>query len=462
MINYFNFKKSDDGFLITNDFGRYAFVTPSTLRKLVLGTISSSDSEFDTLKENFFVTDEHPEVFIRKASPFLRDIKNYTLTATSLHIFAVTNACNQNCVYCQAKDIKTDQRGMMSRETGEKAIDMALSSPSQHLTFEFQGGEPLLNFDVVKHMIEYSKEKSKGKDIQYTIVSNLSLLTDDVLAYLIENNVSICTSLDGPTLTHNKNRPLKSGEGSFEYVKRGIGHIKEMGITPGAIQTTSKAGLPFPKETVDAYLELGLNTIFIRPLTPLGFAKAYWQDIGYTPEEYLLFYKQALDYIIKINEGGTHFIEQHTAYFLKKILAGYSENYMELRSPCGASIGQLSYYYDGSVYTCDEGRMLSETGDYSFRLGNVCENTYEDLMNSPICKATCTASITESLPSCCECVYQPYCGVCPVVNYAQENNIFAQGPRNFRCQIYRGMLDILFEKLKQNDESEMRVFNSWI
>ena len=462
MINYFNFKKVDSEFLITNDLGRYAFIAPSTLKKLVLGTVTSEDAEFETLRDNFFIIDEHPEVFIRKASPYLRDIKEYALYATSLHIFAVTNACNQNCVYCQAKDVKTDQCGMMSCETGEKAIDMALSSPSQHVTFEFQGGEPLLNWDVVRHMIEYSKTRNGDKDIHYTIVSNLSLLTDDILSYLVENKVGICTSIDGASLVHNKNRPLKNGQGSFEYMKRGVEQVQSSGIVPGAIQTTSRTGLAFPKETVDAYLELGFNSIFIRPLTPLGFAKAYWQDIGYTPKEYLSFYKQTLDYILHINAGGTTFVEQHTAFFLKKILSGYSENYMELRSPCGASVGQLSYYYDGSIYTCDEGRMLSEAGDLSFRLGNVYENTYEDLMESSVSKATCMASISESLPSCCECVYQPYCGVCPVVNYANGQNIFAQNPQNFRCQIYKGMIDILFEKIKQNDKSEMDIFKSWL
>lgn len=462
MVNYFNFKNFGDEFLITNDFGRYAFVSPTTLKKLILGTISNADPVFDMLKESFFVTDDHSEVFIRKVSPFLRDIKSYTLMATSLHIFAVTNKCNQNCVYCQAKDIKTNQSGMMSLETGEKAIDIALSSPSKYLTFEFQGGEPLLNFDVVKHMIEYSKKKNNDKNIQYTIVSNLALLNDDILDYLIENNVNICTSIDGNALIHNQNRPFKNGAGSFEYVKRGIMSIREKGQNPGAIQTTTRTGLVYPKEAVDAYVDLGLDGVFIRPLTPLGFARAYWEKIGYTPEEYLAFYKQALDHIIEINKAGKRFPELHTAFFLKKILAGYSDNYMELRSPCGASIGQMSYYYDGSVYTCDEGRMLSETGDCSFKLGNVFEHTYEDLINSPVCKATCIASVTEGLPSCCDCIYQPYCGVCPVVNYAEGKNIFPHEPRNYRCKIYAGMLDIIFEKIYQNDVAVMNVFKSWL
>ena len=102
---------------------------------------------------------------------------------------------------------------------------------------------------------------------------------------------------------------------------------------------------------------------------------------------------------------------------------------MELRSPCGAGIGQIAYYYDGNIYTCDEGRMLAEMGDDSFKLGNVYDNTYDELINCNNCKAACISSVLESLPTCHDCVYSPYCGTCPVTNlalnkiYLTENRI---------------------------------------
>lgn len=69
-------------------------------------------------------------------------------------------------------------------------------------------------------------------------------------------------------------------------------------------------------------------------------------------------------------------------------------NYMELRSPCGGAIGQLAYYYDGNIYTCDEGRMLAEMGNDSFKLGNV-NNTYKELMETGATKAMCISSCLE-------------------------------------------------------------------
>jgi uncharacterized protein len=134
---------------------------------------------------------------------------------------------------------------------------------------------------------------------------------------------------------------------------------------------------------------------------------------------------------------------------------------MELRSPCGGAIGQMAYYYDGNIYTCDEGRMLSEMGNDSFKLGNVMENTYKDLMKCDCTKAMCVSSCIECLPYCSNCVYMPYCGTCPVINLAQDNNIFVRKPKEFRCKVYGGILDTLFDYI-ENAGTEKEILESWI
>ena len=463
--NHFNFRKQGDFVLITNDAGRFHFLQREQFRQLMHGTLDINSSLYEELKTNGFVIDGSFSSFAPAYASGIRSMKNYLFSSTALHIFAITNTCNLNCVYCQAKDIHSSLGGMMTAETGRKAIELAMQSPSPSLTFEFQGGEPLLNFDVMLNMIRYSKELNRDshKNIQYSIVTNMIALTEDKLQELLKENVSICTSLDGCAQVHNKNRVLKgSGDGSFSIVMNQIKKLKKMGVPVGAIETTTREGLPFAKEMIDTYLEAGINSIFIRPMTPLGFAKAYWEKIGYTPEEFLHFYRDAFEYILSINQKGLRFSELQAVYFLKKILAGTAVNYMELRSPCGAGVGQLSYYYDGNVYTCDEGRMISESGDTSFRLGNVYTSTYNDLMESQTCKAVCASSVVEALPQCCDCVYHPYCGVCPVVTYVGENDIFPRQPFSYRCKIYSGILDLLFEKILTGNEQIMDIFFSWI
>lgn len=94
-----------------------------------------------------------PTCFIEFAQNEMKKSKNYVFSATSLQIFVVTNACNMDCVYCQANNGLKKPKDFMSIDIAEKAVNLALSSPSANMTFEFQGGEPLLNFPVIKHTV---------------------------------------------------------------------------------------------------------------------------------------------------------------------------------------------------------------------------------------------------------------------------------------------------------------------
>ena len=261
---------------------------------------------------------------------------------------------------------------------------------------------------------------------------------------------------------HNYNRPCINGTGSFENILQSLSKLKDADISAGAIQTTTKRSFQYTKEIINTYVSLGFNNIFIRPLSPLGYAKQNWSSIGYTAKEFVDFYENCFDYIISLNLNGTYIRENHAALFLNKILTGVSPNYMELRSPCGASVGQLAYYYDGGIFTCDEGRMMYEMGSSAFKLGDVFKSNYDDLMNSSICKRVCSSSVLESLPKCCDCVYQPYCGVCPVVNYAMNQDLIFRNWHNYRCEIYSGMLDKLFEVLQKNDKNQIEILRKWL
>ena len=461
MLNFFNFKRFGTDYLLTNDTGKYMFVSDNVFKSIIEHK-NIPDETLAKLKEHFFVYDEHSNIFTERIKWAIRDSKNYLFSSTSLHIFVLTNICNMSCAYCQAKDDTNIVYHKMTKETAEKSVDLALSSPSRFLTFEFQGGEPLANFEVLKHIVEYTEEHKKGKNISYSIVTNLSLMTDEILDYLIENNINISTSLDGDTNLHNANRRFSNGEETFDIVTNKIKAIQAKNYEIGAIQTTTKQSLNKAKEIIDTYVALNQTSIFIRPLTRLGTAERVWDSIGYSPEEFLEFYEECLKYIIKLNNSGVNICERHAVIFLKKILQGYSENYMELRSPCGATVGQIAYFYDGNIFTCDEGRMLYEMGNEAFKLGNVFENTYDDIIQSPVCKAVCIASLLEGQIKCCDCVYQPYCGTCPVVNLAQEKDLFFKNHNSFRCKIYGGMLDVIFKILYENKTEEINVFKKRI
>lgn len=460
-LNHFNVKYNGKKVLITNDMGRFMFLEKEQFRKLIGKELGDDPVLLKELIDAHMVFDNKEYSFSDSNIDELRAEKSHCLMATSLHIFVVTTACNMDCVYCQANNGTRDTNKYMTIDIAEKAVDIALQSPEKYLSFEFQGGEPLLNFAVIKHIVEYTEEKNKSHVISYNVVTNLTLLTEEMCVFFRQYSFGVSTSVDGAPMVHNRNRRYKSKEGTLNDVKKGIILLRNHGVSASAIETTTKSGLVDAEGLIATYRELGFHSVFLRPLTPLGKALINWSTIGYEPEEYIAFYREVLDKVIQMNISGYAMIEQHSAILLKKMY-GIPVNYMELRSPCGAGIGQLAYYVDGRIFTCDEGRMLAEMGDDSFMLGNVFKNTYVSLIENSVCRAVVSASIIETVPSCCDCVYQPYCGICPVVNYALWGDLIERQPNSYRCSIFRGMLDYLFHLLQEEEPNVCSILHSWI
>lgn len=459
-INYFNFRKSGNEFLLTNDFGNYIFLNERDFRKLAAGQLPDDKDTADRLRRRQFIYEDSELDYSERVSDLLLKSKGHAAQATSLHIFVVTTACNLSCIYCQANNGSHHTGLFMSKETARCAVDIALQSPEICLDFEFQGGEPLINFPVIRFIVEYAERKKGRHQIHYSLVSNLTLLTDEIIAFLRAYDISVSTSVDGSRLVHDHNRHYPGGGSSYDQVCRSIDRLREQEIPVGAIETTTEYSLHFPEEIVHAYRDLGFDSTFLRPLTPLGKAGRNWNDFGYTPEEYLAFYRRAFEEILRMNRAGNEMVEAHAAIFLKRIFGRYV-NYMELRSPCGAGIGQIAYYADGKIFTCDEGRMLYEMGDGSFCIGDAQKSTYRDLIKNSVCRTACSASILESIPGCADCAYQPYCGVCPVVSYAHCQDVMEKTPHGYKCRIYMGMLDLLFQKIQENDPDTVNILKAW-
>lgn len=459
MKNYFNFKKLDNQFLLTNDFGRFAFLNEQDFYRFLNNQLNPESEAYVRLRDGGFIFDESLPMILEKGSEMFRDSKNYLFSATNLHIFVVTTACNMNCIYCQASS-GTFAHGVMDISTAKHAVDIALQSPAPHLVFEFQGGEPLLNFDVVKFITTYALENKGSHEIDFTIVTNLTLLSPAIIDFFSEYGFIVSTSLDGNELLHNSNRPYANGTATFRRVCEGIQTLHNAGVSVGALLTTTKLSMKYAKEIVQTYVDLGLSSIALRPLTRLGRASEIWDKIGYSADEFVDFYKRTFEEILNQNKDGYYIQESIASILCSKILHHYPTNYMELRSPCGAAIGQLAYYTDGNVFTCDEGRMLFEMGQDDFCLGNVFTDSYDTIMNSSRCKITCASSILESLPKCCDCVYQPFCGTCPVVHYATNNNVLSTTANDFRCKINSGILDEIFRYLR-DDADAVSIITNW-
>lgn len=462
----FNFKEFGNDYLITNDFGNFEFLTKEEFQSFLSG-LNEEDPLYLNLYEKGFIKrdlSQMDDLVKRYASR-----KASLLSGPSLHIIVTTLRCNYNCIYCQASAKSMKKEGLdMDKKTAKKVVDRIFQTTNKNIVIEFQGGEPMANWEVVKFIINYArkKEQESNKEVDFSLVTNLSLMTDKKMNFLIEKRVGICTSLDGPKKVHNKNRPYSEGD-SYKIAVEWINKyekrrkkLKEKGVDItriNALVTISKFSLSYPKEIVDEYAKLGLRGIHLRPLSYLGYSSgAAKNKIGYSVDEFLDFWKKAVEYIVKLNNLGVIFFERQARIMLKKILTAQDPGYTDLSSPCGAIIGQVLYNYDGNLYTCDEGRM---TGDDTFKIGHIDDVSYEEMIQCPLAQSMLSASTLEN-QACDNCVYSPYCGVCPVKNLSHYGTLFPKIKETEWCKLHTGQFDYLFTKLR--DKKFKKVFNEWL
>jgi His-Xaa-Ser system radical SAM maturase HxsB len=359
----------------------------------------------------------------------------------------------------------------MTPEIAEKVVDLMLQSTSPGITLEFQGGEPLVNFPVMKHIIEYAiaRNRAYGKDLGFSMVSNLALMDEEKLRYLVDHKVQICTSIDGPEAIHTKQRVLVGGNSHRETV-RWIERINkayiELGLDPTlyhveALLTTTREALKIPRQIVDTFVGLGCRAIFLRPVDPFGFAGKLAHVVEYDRAEYHAFYREAVEYILELNRKGEQVLERYAAIFLTKILTGDDPNFLDIRNPCGSGTGALAYNYDGKIFTSDEGRMIHEMGDSAFQIGDVRDATYRSLMKHETVRALLLASVREVQPDCAVCTYAPYCGIQPEHNYRTQGTLFGRMRESTLCAVHKGIQDYLFNKLREDDQATMDILRRW-
>lgn len=448
-------------FLLTNRYGSWVILDKDEYGLMKQNAFFSSGQLIEKLAQHgILATPENTN----KITQQYRNINKNMFTGPSLHIISVTSRCNFNCTYCHTS-APTAKGVDMTKETATKVLETVFQTPNKAVTIEFQGGECLLNWPIVKFIVEYAHEKNKSeqKDLQITLVTNLSLMTEEKLQFLLDNHVSICTSLDGPAIVHDANRPYRGDKATHKDVTRWIARIREETSRReehhviGALPTITRQSLPYSKEIVDEYVKHGLYDLHLRTLNYLGIAIKRWQEIGYTAEQFIGFWKQAVDYILELNKKGIPIRERILAIMLTKILKKQDPFYTELMSPCGAGRTQIAYEYDGSVYTCDEGRML---GEELFKLGHVSTHSYTDLLGSETQLSVIAASILDNY-NCKTCAYLPWCGTCPVLNVSEQGNILPKMRLSMRHKVYFAQFSYLFEKMVTDPEAE-EIFHKWV
>jgi uncharacterized protein len=471
-LGYFRFGDVGDKVVLTNDAGEWELLSRPDFEAFLAGGLPADHPQRPALLAKAFLRDG---LDAEGLAARLARKKRWLGQGPHLHVVVTTLRCNQSCQYCHAS--RTDMHRVdtdMSLQTARQAVDFAFSSPSPYLNFEFQGGEPTVNWDAVEFVVEYARERNRteGRTLDFSLVSNLTTMTDARADWLVDQGVLLCTSLDGPRSVHDGNRPLTGQKNAaFDLVTGWMRAINARYVARGldpelwhvdALMTTTRRTLPHWKEVVDTYVDLGLRNIHLRPLNPFGFAPKTWGVVGYTMAEFLAFYERALDHVIALNRAGVQIIEGTAAVFLTKMLTPVDPNFVDLRSPHGAGIGQIAYHHDGGIYPHDEGRMMAGMGDESLRLGTLGQTTWDEVLAHPTLRSLALASTLDALPGCSTCWNAPWCGVRPEHDLMLTGGLFAPRYDTPKCQQHMGIAGLLLRRLADDHDGSLeRIFRRW-
>jgi uncharacterized protein len=451
-------------FLVANLVGDLLLLTSEELERVVCLAIRPGDGLYERAFEKLLVAGKGQRSQLQLLALRLRSRMAFLREPTALHLFVVTLRCEHSCPYCQVSRRSVDrERFDMSEEMALRAVDVALSAPAPRIKIEFQGGEPLLNFGLVRKIVAAAQERApaRNKTVEFVIATNLALLTDEVLAFCRDNDVLLSTSLDGPADLHNRNRPRPGGN-SHALAVAGIQRAQAvLGLSGvSALMTTTEGSLDRVEEIVDEYMRLNLGGIFLRALSPYGFAIKTKQFARYDGCDWLAFYERGLRYIIEVNRHGHHFLEFYAALLLKRMMSDRPLGYVDLRSPAGIGLGALVYNYDGKVFASDEGRMLAEMGDRTFELGDLRTDDYHSLVLSDKLVGLIGDTLAQCAPQCSSCAYEPHCGAEPVFHHATQGDVLGIKPLSEFCARQKGVLQLLFEILDGGGE-EAAVLRRW-
>lgn len=330
--------------------------------------------------------------------------------ALCLHI---AHDCNLACRYCFAEEGEYHgRRALMSLEVGKKALDflIANSGSRRNLEVDFFGGEPLMNFETVKKIVEYarSQEPVYNKKFRFTITTNGMLLTDDKIDFINREMSNVVLSIDGRKDVNDRMRPRVDGKGSYDRI---VPMYKKLVDQRGEKEyyvrgTYTKYNLDF-SDDVFALLDAGFDQISVEPVIadpkePYAITEA---DLPRIFEEYERLMQKILDY----EATGKKFNFFHFMLDLDQGPCAIKR----LRG-CGCGNEYVAITPDGDIYPCHQ-----FVGEADYKMGNVDDGTFNREMKSDFAKTH-----IYSKPDCRNCWARFYCsGGCNANNYQYSGDV---------------------------------------
>lgn len=341
----------------------------------------------------------------------------------------VAHTCNLNCSYCFASQGKYHgDRALMSFEVGKQALDFLMdnSGTRRNLEVDFFGGEPLMNWDVVKDLVKYARsiEKERGKNFRFTLTTNGVLIDDDVIEFANKEMSNVVLSLDGRKEIHDLTRVDYAGKGSYETIVPKFQKMVESrnGQNYYMRGTFTHANPDFTKDVFHmadlGFTELSMEPVVSAPDDPMALTK---EDLEVVKEHYEILAKE----MIKRNQEGNGFTFYHYMIDLTQGPCIYKRI-----SGCGSGTEYMAVTPWGDLYPCHQ-----FVGEESYKLGDIWNGVTNEALREEF--RSCNAY---ARPECADCWAKLYCsGGCAANAYHATGTI--RGIYEPGCELFRKRIE---------------------
>ena len=366
-----------------------------------------------------------PDTFASMAGK-LKEKTAGVVKALCLH---VAHTCNLNCAYCFASQGKYHgDRAVMSFEVGKQAFDYLIknSGTRRNLEVDFFGGEPLMNFDVVKQLVAYARqiEKEHNKNFRFTLTTNGLLIDDDVIDFANKEMSNVVLSLDGRKEIHDRYRVDYSGKGSWDRIVPKFQQLVEArGGKNYYMRGTFTHRNPDFLNDIKQMLDLGFNELSMEPVVcaPGDPAELTEEDLPIVLDQY----EKLAELMLERNKQGKPF----TFYHYMIDLTGGPCIYKRI-SGCGSGTEYMAVTPWGDLYPCHQ-----FVGDEKFRLGDVWTGVTNTEIQGEF--AACNVYAHEE---CKDCWARLYCsGGCAANAYHSTGSV--TGVYEYGCKLFKKRME---------------------
>ena len=364
------------------------------------------------------------------------------IKALCLH---VAHTCNLNCSYCFASQGKYHgERAVMSPAVGKRALDFLIehSGSRRNLEVDFFGGEPLMNFETVKELVAYAREREKetGKNFRFTLTTNGVLINDDVIDFCNREMSNVVLSLDGRKEVHDRFRVDYAGNGSWEKIVPKFQKLVEMrGGKNYYMRGTFTHHNPDFVKDIRKMLELGFTELSMEPVVcaPDDPSALTADDIETVKQQY----EELAELMLQREKEGSPFTFYH--YMLD--LTGGPCIYKRI-SGCGSGTEYMAVTPWGDLYPCHQ-----FVGEERFRLGDIWNG-----LDNPAVQGEFAACNVYAKPECRECWARLYCsGGCAANAWHATGSI--TGIYEAGCELFRKRMECAIMMAVARTEAEQNV-----